>query len=269
VIDEALGVAAPGAGSGEIGFSKPKIGDLIVVSEMKVTVNMFEETRSRERVGLINLVTNFCKVGTAAHQFAGHMVGPRTGAGVLEGTGIRRDGGKKAIGNPLSDRPAGGAQQSKDEFASRGLTRRHPVDIGIPRVAFVVVNINDEFASGDPPAYSAKAIKTRGIGCDDTVKFQTSFRFLKNVVRIEEFVFLRHGVLVPANHLFAFLAQRQCQPQLGADAVAIRSDVAGDAKRAAVPDGFQDAVDDFWVVFHPRITNGLRQCLRRISPSPQ
>src|SRR5438477_10909559 len=62
VIDEALGVAALGACASEVGLFEPEIGDLIVVSEAEVPVNVPEETRSGERVGLIYFVTDFCEI---------------------------------------------------------------------------------------------------------------------------------------------------------------------------------------------------------------
>src|SRR5437899_10273448 len=59
VIDEALGVAAVGACASEVGLFQPVIGDLTVVSQAEVTVNVPEETRAEERVGLIYYDTDF------------------------------------------------------------------------------------------------------------------------------------------------------------------------------------------------------------------
>ena len=61
--------------------------------------------------------------------------------------------------------------------------------------------------------------------------FWPRLRLLKIAVRVEEAVFLRHGVLVPAHDLLAFGAQGEREAELGADAIAVGPHVADDADR--------------------------------------
>ena len=89
----------------------------------------------------------------------------------------------------------------------------------------------------------------RSVGRDYAVEVQSLFRFLQDAVRIEELVFLRHDVLVPANDFFAFIAQRQGEAKLGADAIAIGPNVADDAKGATVANAVEDAIDELGIGF--------------------
>src|SRR5947208_897481 len=51
VINEALGVRGVCAGAGEIGLLQPKVGHLVVVGEVEMSVNMLEQPDARERIG--------------------------------------------------------------------------------------------------------------------------------------------------------------------------------------------------------------------------
>src|SRR5438105_3906677 len=114
VIDEPFGITAFGAGAGKVGLLEPEVSDLILMGEVEMAVNMPQQARARERIGLIHLITNPRKVRAAPHQLSGDMIGARTCARVLKGAGVSRDGGEKTIGDGLGDRPSGSVQQAKN-----------------------------------------------------------------------------------------------------------------------------------------------------------
>ena len=97
-----------------------------------------------------------------------------------------------------------------------------------------MVNVDEHFPVGDALAGLAQPLEARAVGGDDAVEFLAALRLLKQAVGIEKFVFLRNGILVPADDFFAFVSQRQRQAELRADAIAVRPDVADDAKGFAV-----------------------------------
>src|SRR5207245_6502761 len=99
MVDETFGIAALGAGAGEVGFLQPKISDLVLMSEMEMAVEMPEQPRAGERVRLIDFIADFGEVCAAADEFAGNVISGRARAGILERAGIGRDGGEEAIGN--------------------------------------------------------------------------------------------------------------------------------------------------------------------------
>jgi len=113
-----------------------------------------------------------------------------------------------------------------------------------------MVNVDENFPVADALASFAEALKTRAIGRDDTVKFLSASGFLEQAVGVEKFQFLRNGVLIPANDLFAFVLEREGEAELRTDAIAVGPDVADDAKCFVLVDGFENAVNDFRVIFH-------------------
>ena len=74
--------------------------------------------------------------------------------------------------------------------------------------------------------------------------------FREQALGVKELEFLRHGILIPDGDFFAFVAQRQGEAELRADAIAVGPDMADDAKRAVGADGFDDAVNDFGILLH-------------------
>ena len=139
----------------------------------------------------------------------------------------------------------------------RRLARGNPVHVGVARVAFVMVNVDENFPVGDALAGLAEPLETRAVGGDDAVEFLAALRFLKQAVGVEKFVFLRDGILVPADDFFAFVLQRQREAELRADAVAVRPDVADDAKSFVLADDFENPVNDFGIAFHDSSVDGL------------
>jgi len=91
MIDKPFRVAAVGAGANEVGFLEPIIRDSIMMREAEMTVNMPQQPRPGERVGLIDLVSNFSEVSAAPDQFARDMISAGARARILERAGIRRD----------------------------------------------------------------------------------------------------------------------------------------------------------------------------------
>src|SRR5207244_11874972 len=85
VINEALGVRGICAGAGEIGLLQPKVGHLVDVGEVDMSVNMLEQPDARERIGVINLIAKPSEVRAALHQVVGDLAGrwPLTGLSEL------------------------------------------------------------------------------------------------------------------------------------------------------------------------------------------
>jgi hypothetical protein len=70
----------------------------------------------------------------------------RAGAGILKGAGIGADGGEQKIRDRLGDRPARGLEQPMNQLAGGRFARRNPVDVAIPRVALVMVDVDELLA---------------------------------------------------------------------------------------------------------------------------
>ena len=132
----------------------------------------------------------------------------------MKRTGVRRDRSEQAVGDRLGDRPARDFQQSKNQFAGGRFARGHPVHVAVARVAFVMVNVDENFPVRDMPANPAKALEARAIGGDDTVEFPPGLWLLKQSVGVEEFVFLRKEILVPTDDFFALVLERQREAEL-------------------------------------------------------
>jgi hypothetical protein len=128
--------------------------------------------------------------------------------------------------------------------------RGNPIDIAVARVAFVMVNVDENFPMADTSAEPAQALEACAIGGDDAVKFHSALRLLEQSIPIEELVFLRNGIFIPAINFFPFIFERQRQTQLRSDTVAIRPDVPNNANRFAFADDIKNLVDNFWVTFH-------------------
>jgi len=88
MVDQPLGVTAFGAGANEVGFLEPKIGDLIVMRQAKVAVDVAQKAGARKGVRLVNFVTNPGKICAAADEFPSHMVSAGPGGGILERAGV-------------------------------------------------------------------------------------------------------------------------------------------------------------------------------------
>jgi len=112
-----------------------------------------------------------------------------------------------------------------------------------------MVNVDEAFAAGGR-ADAAQALEGGAIGANEQIEVSRAGGFLQEVIGVQKGVLLRHGVLVPAEDVLAQFAQGQAQADLGADAIAIGADVAGDAYGLALTDGFNDAVNDFGMRFH-------------------
>ena len=62
--------------------------------------------------------------------------------------------------------------------------------------------------------------------------------------------FCGNAILIPADDFLPFVPQGEGEAELRAHAIAIRADVADDTERAALPDAFDDAVNNLWVRLH-------------------
>src|SRR5437867_2582800 len=211
VIDQPFRVAALSARASEVGFFEPKVGDLIFVCEMEMAVNMFQQPGAGQRVGLIDLIADFGQVRTAVDQLARHMITARTCARILKRAGISRNGGEKAISDRFRDWPFGEFEQAEDQFAARGLTRGNPIKISITSIALVMIDVDKHFALRDARADGSQPFETGGVSRNDTIEFQPRLWFLKNLFRIEEFVFLRNAIFIPTEDFFPLVPQSQRQ----------------------------------------------------------
>src|SRR5947208_2468772 len=127
MVDEALRIIGAGAGAGEVGFLEPKIGNLVLVREMKVIEDMPQEAHAREGIRLVNLVTDARQIGPAIHQFASHVISVRTRAGILEGAGVGGNSGEKTICDGGRNRPIARPEEAKNQLAGGGLAGGNPV----------------------------------------------------------------------------------------------------------------------------------------------
>src|SRR5665213_3090809 len=250
VVNQAFGVVAVRAGAGEILFLQPEPRDAVVVRQPEFAVDVLEQFRARDRIRLINLVANFGEVRAARDEFRSGVkrAGPR--GRVLKRAGVGGNGGEQQIVDRLGDRPARDLEQAVNQFAGGRLARRNPVHIGIARVAFVMVNVDENFPVADAFANLAEPLEAGAVGGDDAVEFFAALRFFNQPVAGEKFIFQRDGVLVPDGDVFAFVLQRERQSELRTDAVAVRPDMADDAKGLVFADDFENPVYDFGIIFH-------------------
>ena len=72
-------------------------------------------------------------------------------------------------------------------------------------------------------------------------------------------------IFVPANDFFAFVLQGERQAELRADAIAIGPDVADDAKRPALANAFEDAINDFRMRLHSIVASVSTRTVQRRS----
>jgi len=255
MVDESFRIAAVSASAGEVGFLQPEIGDLVLVRQMEVAVNMAQQARTRQRVRLINFVADFGEVSAAPDQFARDMVSTGTRARILKRAGVCGDCREEAIGNGPGDRPLRNLEQSEDKFPGGRLARRNPIDISIARVAFVVIDVDEELAVGNAGTDFPKPLEAGGVSGDDAIEFLAAFWLLERMVAVEEFIFLRVAIFVPAKNLFAFVAQGEAESKLRANAIAIRPDMAHDANGPALANAVEDAINDFRVRLHRQNPN--------------
>src|SRR5690349_24996388 len=106
-----------------------------------------------------------------------------------------------------------------------------------------MVDIDEQLAIGNARPDGAKSFETRRVGRNDAVKLHSALRLLNNLRRIQKFVFLWHGVFVPAPDFFAFVFQGHREAELRPDTISVGPDVADDAKGLALADTFDDPVN--------------------------
>jgi hypothetical protein len=268
VIDETFGVVGFGAGAGEVILLEPEVTDLGVVSEVEVVIDVAKEPDAGQGVGLIDLVANFGEVGAAFHKFTGDVVSGGPGGGVLEGAGVRGNGGEQTVGDGRRDGPFGGLQQAEDEFAGGGGVGGDPVLVGEASVAGMVIDVDEEPAFFDAGARGAEAVETGGIGGDDAIEDASGPGALDEVIGVEEGEFMGDGVLVPDDDILIFRLEGEAEAELGADAIAVWADVTDDAEGAALADGIEDSGDDLGLGLHQEFM-GLVGQRRRGKPTEE
>ena len=114
----------------------------------------------------------------------------------------------------------------------------------------MVVDVDQHFAVLGGFANFAEPFETGGVRRNDTVEPPAGRRRLDQILRVEERELLRHAVFVPADDSFALALERERQAELGADAIAVRTNVARDANGFAPGDAFKNPVDDPGMGFH-------------------
>src|SRR5712692_6692299 len=244
VIDQAFRVVRPRAGAGVIRRFEPEVGGAVLVRQMKVVINVLEQAHARERVGLINLVADFGEVRATLDEFAGDVEGGRAGSRVLERAGVGGNGGEQTIGDGRGDGPVGGLQETENQFASGRLFGRHPVEVGVARVAGVVIDVDKQLSVLNVFPRLAEPLEAGAIRGNHTVKFASGPGRLINLVRVQKGQLGRQRVLVPANDLLFLVLQGQRQAQLRTNAVPVRPHVADDTEGLALANPVEDALDD-------------------------
>src|SRR6266571_6517371 len=244
VIDQAFRVVRPRVGAGVIRRLEPKVGGAVLVRQMKVIIDVLEQADARERIGLINLVADFGEVRTALHEFAGDVEGVRAGGGILERAGVGGYGGEQTIGNGRGDRPIGRLQETENQFARGGLFGRHPVEVGVARVAGVMVDVDEPLSVLNVIPRFAEPLEAGAIGGNHAVKSASGPGRLIYLLRVQKGQLGWQGVLVPANDFFALVLQGQRQAQLRTNAVPVRPDVADDTDGMTLANPVEDALDD-------------------------
>src|SRR5438105_1967538 len=84
MVNQTLRVGGVRAGAREVGFFEPEPGDLVVVGEPEMIVNVFDQADAREGIGLVDLVANPGQVRAAFDEFGRDVVGGGTGGGILK-----------------------------------------------------------------------------------------------------------------------------------------------------------------------------------------
>ena len=115
-----------------------------------------------------------------------------------------------------------------------------------------MVNVEELLPLGNVFAYRPESFEAGAVSGDDEIKLLTMPGFLDVAVRIEKLIFLRQGILIPADDFLALSAQGEHEAELGTGTVTVGPHVADDANGARGPDGFEDADNNLRVAFHQR-----------------
>src|SRR5688572_1722674 len=107
-----------------------------------------------------------------------------------------------------------------------------------------MVDVDEHLSLTDAITHLAEALEAGAVSGDDAVEFPAWGGEFEELLRVEKVELGRHGILVPAGHLLAFVFQRQREAELGTDAIAIRTNVADDTDRLAVANGLNDFLND-------------------------
>ena len=89
-----------------------------------------------------------------------------------------------------------------------------PVQVGVARVALVVVDVDEELAVGNAPPDRAETVEGGRVGGHDAVELHALLGLLDDAVPVEELVFLRNAIFVPTGHFLAFGAEREREAEL-------------------------------------------------------
>ena len=68
---------------------------------------------------------------------------------------------------------------------------------------------------------------------------------------------MRNRIFIPHRDFFAFVTQSEREAKLGADAVAVRADMADDAKSFVFLDDVENAINDLGMLFHDSLVGPL------------
>ena len=210
----------------------------------KLIEHVLHQSNPRKRIRLVDFIGDFRQVRAAFHQLAPHIIsrGPR--ARILEGARIGRDRREKAISYLGSHRPIGAIQQPIDQLAGGWRARSNPIDVRVTRVAFVMINIDENSAIPDQFACGAKPLKTGAVGRNHTIERRVVFRVRQQLIRIQERQLARHWVLVPAGDLLALVPQSDREAKLRANAITVWPDVPNHANRIAGANLIQDPLNN-------------------------
>ena len=203
VIDESFTFLGGGSGLGIVALAKPKIGGFIRVRQSELAVDVAEQFDAREWETLVDLLADATKVGASIYQFCGRLQCVGCCARVLEAAGVGADGGKKAGRDRASQFPSCPFAQVVDQLTAAWLLGRDPIQVSVPRVRRVVIDVNEDAAVADVIDHASQAIEAGAVGGDDRVEMVAVVRLPDEPIGIQEPEFVRYRILIPNSDVLA------------------------------------------------------------------
>src|SRR5436190_2736919 len=114
----------------------------------------------------------------------------------------------------------------------------------------MMIDIDEHFAIGYAPSHFPESVEARRIGCNNTVEFDASFGLLKKMLWIEKLVLLWQPILIPTDHFLSFAPKSMSQSELRANAIAVGTNMADNAKGSILANDMENLVNNFRMGFH-------------------
>src|SRR5213080_1652713 len=114
----------------------------------------------------------------------------------------------------------------KNQFTSRWFAGCDPVHIPVTRITRVVINIDENLPLRNTFGCAAQPFETCTIRRDYAIELMSLLGLADQLFAIEKRELRRQRIMVPTRDLLSRVQQRQRQPELRTDAIAIGPDVA-------------------------------------------